>query len=470
MRRQRNAKILATLGPASDTPEQILELAKAGVDVFRLNLSHGTHDDHRRYFEAVRAAERALEHPFGVLLDLQGPKLRIGEFRTGSILLEPGQSFRLDRNPEPGDEQRVCLPHPELYHALHSGIQLLLDDGRVRLEVTQATPNAIETRVRYGGKLSAHKGLNVPDVLLPLSALTDKDKEDLEFGLDLGVDWVALSFVQRPEDVETLQNLVAGRAGVLSKLEKPAAIGRLDDIIAASDAIMIARGDLGVELPPEQVPGLQKRITHSCRRAGKPVVVATQMLESMIHASLPTRAEVSDVANAAFEGADAVMLSAETAAGHYPLEAVAVMDRILATVERDPHYRDSIHAAAIEPDATTADAICGALTLAAHTLPIAVIVTYTDSGFTSLRAARERPEAPILCLTPKHDTARRLTMAWGTDPVVVPAVQNIEEMVRIGGEIAIEQDMAKAGDAIVVTAGLPTGQPGTTNLLRIARA
>lgn len=470
MHRQRNAKIVATLGPASDAPERVLDLAKKGVDVFRLNFSHGTQEDHRRSIEAVRAAERQLGYPIGVLMDLQGPKLRIGAFRDDSVQLQPGQTFRLDRNPQPGDNQRVCLPHPELYDALRPGAALLLDDGRLRLEVTHASTDTIETRVLYGGKLSAHKGLNVPDLLLPLSPLTEKDRNDLEFGLGIGVDWVALSFVQRPADVEALQSLVGGRAAVLSKLEKPAAISHLDDIIAASDAIMIARGDLGVELPPEQVPGLQKRITHCCRRAGKPVVVATQMLESMVNASIPTRAEVSDVATAVFEGADAVMLSAETASGRFPVEAVTLMDNILATVERDSHYRDSIHATRIEPDATIADAICGALNLISNLLPTPVVVTYTHSGFTSLRAARERPQAPILCLTPMDATARRLTLAWGAYPVIVPAVRDIEEMVRIGGKVAVDQGFAKPGEPIIVTAGLPTGQPGTTNLLRIARA
>lgn len=470
MRRQRGTKMIATLGPASSDPDCILKLAQAGVDVFRLNFSHGSHADHRHNFEAVRAAEKVLGWPVGVLMDMQGPKLRIGEFGDGSVTLKDGQAFRLDRDPTPGDANRVYLPHPELFEALRPTTPLLLDDGRLRLEVMAVDADVIETRVWHGGELSNHKGVNAPAVLLPLSALTDKDIEDLEFGLELGVDWVAASFVQKPEDVKALQARVNGRAGVLSKLEKPAALNCLEEIVAASDAIMVARGDLGVELPPERVPGQQKKIIRECRRAGKPVVVATQMLESMVQSPVPTRAEVSDVATAAFDGADAVMLSAETATGDYPLETVSVMDRILSTTEQEPGYRSSLSSGAPKPEATTSDTISSALNVAADILPIAAIATYTESGFTGLRASRERPQAPVLCLTPRAHTARRLTLAWGALPVPVSPAKSIDEAVRVARKIAVEEGVAVAGDTIVITAGLPLNKPGTTNLLRIAHA
>ena len=351
-RRNRNAKIVATLGPASADREKIEALFHAGADVFRLNFSHGTHDDHKQRLDTIRSIERDLGRPISVLLDLQGPKLRIGTFPGGPIQLEAGDSFRLDLDRDkPGDQTRAALPHPEIFAALTEGTDLLLDDGRVRLRVERCGPDFAETRVINGGPLSDRKGVNVPGVVLPLSALTEKDRKDLDFGLSLGVDWVALSFVQRPEDIREIKAIVQGRAGICAKLEKPAAITSLEEIVAETDAVMVARGDLGVEMPAEQVPAIQKRIVRACRQAGKPVIVATQMLESMVAAPVPTRAEASDVATAIYDGADAVMLSAESASGKYPVEAVRMMSSIIAQTEADPYYREAIEASHTPPRA-----------------------------------------------------------------------------------------------------------------------
>lgn len=469
MKRNRRAKIVATLGPSSSTPERIRALFQAGADVFRLNFSHGTHEEHRQRYEIVRAVEAEFRRPIGVLMDLQGPKFRIGKFASGAIELAPGAPFRLDLSPEPGDGRRVTLPHPEVMAAIEPGTDLLLDDGRIRLRVTSCGSDFAETEVVTGGRLSDRKGVNLPNVLLPLSPLTDKDRQDLQFGLDLGADWIALSFVQRPEDVAEARRLVAGRAAVLVKLEKPSAIERLDELIEQADAVMVARGDLGVEMPPEDVPPLQKRIIRGCRLAGKPVIVATQMLESMVHAPAPTRAEASDVATAIYDGADAVMLSAETASGDYPVEAVSIMDRIIRRTERDPSYRRIMDAQHPAPEATAPDAISAAAAQVARTLSAAVIATYTTSGSTTLRMARERPDVPmILCLTSRIDTARRLALAWGAHCVETEDVHSFQEMVRKACGIALEQELAATGQRLVVTAGVPFGTPGATNVLRVA--
>ncbi|HET6223003.1 MAG TPA: pyruvate kinase [Dongiaceae bacterium] len=468
MRRQRQAKILATLGPTSSTPEMIRALFDAGADVFRFNFSHGRHEDHRERFEYVRQVEFERGRPIGVLMDLQGPKLRIGTFADGAVELKAGAPFRLDMSPTPGDKTRAPMPHPEIFKALTPGIDLLLDDGKRRLKVERCGEDFAETTVITGGRLSDRKGVNVPGAVLPISALTEKDRLDLQFGLDLGVDWVALSFVQRPEDVAEARKLIAGRAAVLIKLEKPAAIEHLDELIDLTDAVMVARGDLGVEMPAEEVPILQKQIISACRKAGKPVVVATQMLDSMVHAPTPTRAEASDVATAVYDSADAVMLSAETASGDYPLESVAMMNRIIERVERDPYYRRISNAQRLEPEATAADAISAAATQVAETLSAAAIVTYTTSGSTTLRAARERPYAPILTLTAKIETARRLALAWGTHCVHTEDVHSFSEMVDKACRIARDQGIADKGQRLVVTAGVPFGTPGSTNVLRIA--
>ena len=470
MRRLRHAKIVATLGPASSDLITIRALFDAGADVFRLNFSHGTLEQHQERLDLIRRVERETGRPIGVLLDLQGPKLRVGTFAAGPISLEAGACFRLDLDPAPGDERRVSLPHPEIFAALKPDIDLLIDDGKIRLRVESCGPDFAATRVIAGGALSERKGVNVPDVLLPISALTEKDRRDLDFGMTLGVDWVALSFVQRPDDMQELRDIVQGRAGVMAKLEKPAAIESLAAVVALCDAVMVARGDLGVELPAEQVPRIQKRIVRECRRAGTPVIVATQMLESMTQSPVPTRAEASDVATAVYDGADAVMLSAESASGRYPVEAVATMDRIIAEVERDPYYRDGLDASMDARDPTVADAICASLRQVAALLPVAAMVTYTRSGWTSLRAARERPKAPVLSLTPNRDIARRLALAWGVHTVHLGNdVKNVDEMVSTARTTTQAEGYGRPGDAIVIAAGMPFGKAGTTNLLHVAQ-
>ncbi len=468
MRRKRHAKMVATLGPASADRAIMTRLFEAGVDVFRLNFSHGSHQDHRDNLAAVRAIEAESGQPIGAMMDLQGPKLRIGAFAGGGAQLDEGARFRLDTSDRPGDQRRVRLPHAEVYAAIGSGQQLLLDDGKLRLKVTESGADFADTVVEAGGRLTDRKGVNVPGVVLPLSPLTEKDRVDLAFGLDLGVDWVAQSFVQRPEDVAELRKLVAGRAAVMVKLEKPAAVDRLDEVIELADALMLARGDLGVEMPPEDVPGVQKRVIRACRQAGKPVVVATQMLESMVDAPSPTRAEASDVATAVYDGADALMLSAETATGKYPVESVAIMDRIIARTEQDPAYRRLMDAHHPEPEATSADAISAAAAQVAQTIGAAAIVTYSMTGSTTLRMARERPQVPILGLTTSSQTARRLPLAWGVHSVLSQDVEDFATMVINACELARSEALAGPGDRLVITAGVPFGTPGATNVLRIA--
>ena len=469
MRRHRNAKIIATLGPASSSEETIRDLFLAGADVFRLNFSHGSVEEHRERLQVIRRLERQIRRPVAAVLDLQGPKLRIGHFGKGWAHLEGGKTFRLDLDESPGDAQRVHLPHGEVFAALRPGLDLLLDDGRVRLEVKASGANFAETMVKIGGPLSNNKGVNVPGVVLPLSPFTEKDKRDLRLGLELGVDWVAASFIQRPQDLAELRRHIRGRAAIMTKLEKPAAVERLREIVELSDAVMVARGDLGVELPPERVPSVQKAIVRECRSAGRPVVVATQMLESMIDAPLPTRAEASDVAAAVYDGVDAVMLSGETAIGRYPTEAVAIMDRIISHVERDPHYRQVMDAHQPAPQPTTADAICSAIRRIAGTIPVSVTVTYTSSGFSALRAARERPKAPILSLTPSLSTARRLSVAWGVHAVQSADPRQVQQMVDDACRAALREGFANAGDPVMIVAGLPFGRSGTTNMIRVAR-
>jgi pyruvate kinase len=468
MHRNRSAKILATLGPASSGPERVRALHEAGADAFRLNFSHGSHEQHAERHRAIRSVEEATGRPIGVVADLQGPKLRVGRFQEGRIDLAVGQPFRLDLDAAPGETSRVGLPHPEVYAVLQPGTELLLDDGRVRLTVERVGEDHAETRVLVGGTLSDSKGVNVPRAVLPISPLTEKDRHDLQFALDLGVDWIALSFVQRPEDVAEARRLIAGRAAVMVKVEKPAAVDHLEQIMELADGIMIARGDLGVELPPEEVPGLQKRMIRAARDAGKPVVVATQMLESMIRSPAPTRAEASDVATAVYDGADALMLSAETATGEYPVDAVALMDRIIAKVERDPLYRSYLDAYHAEAEHTAPDAITLAARQVATTMRAAAIVTYTTTGSTALRAARERPDRPILSLITDAATARRLALVWGLHTVVCEDAHDVDEMTERACHLARETGVAGPGASIVITAGVPFGTPGSTNLLRIA--
>ena len=469
MRRNRNPKIIATLGPASSSPDAIRTLFEAGADVFRLNFSHGVHDEHRKRLYYIRELERVTGRPIGVLMDLQGPKLRIGRFERDRVTLEPGDLFRLDTDTTPGTKRRAPLPHPEVFQSLSPGANLLLDDGRIRLRVRRCGKAFAETEVVIGGELSDRKGVNVPDAVLAVSALTEKDRRDIEFGLDMGVDWLALSFVQRPEDIAEVKAMVEDDSGILTKLEKPQAVERLDEIVELSDAVMVARGDLGVEMPPEQVPILQKRIIQAGRKWGKPVVVATQMLDSMIHSPTPTRAEASDVATAVYDGADALMLSAETAVGAYPEASVRMMDRIITSVEQDPNYRKIMDAAHPEPEATTADAISAAAAQVAHTISAAAIVTYSRSGATARRAARERPEVPILGLSAERTTARQLSMVWGVHCVHTTDIQNLTGMVEKACDMALAEGFGKVGDRMVITAGIPFGRAGTTNILRIAK-
>jgi pyruvate kinase len=468
MRRSRKVKILATLGPASSDEAMIRKLFEAGADVFRINMSHTDHDTMRTLIARIRKVEDEVARPIGILADLQGPKLRVGKFANGKEELTVGQPFTLDGNPEPGTAERVHLPHPEIIKSVEPGHRLLIDDGRLELVAVKADGKSIVCKVVAGTRISDKKGVSLPDTELPLGALTEKDRKDLDAVLATGVDWVALSFIQRPEDLAEARKIARGRAAIMSKIEKPQAVARLAEIIELSDALMVARGDLGVEMPLEAVPGIQKQITRAARRAGKPVVVATQMLESMITAPVPTRAEVSDVSIAVFEGADAIMLSAESAAGQYPVEAVAMMDRIAQRVEQDPTYPGIINAQRSEPEATGADAISLAARQIAETLKLTAIVTYTASGTTGLRAARERPQVPIIALSPILETARRLSILWGTHCVVTPDAADLDDMVDRACHITFAEGFGKVGDRVIITAGVPLRTPGSTNMLRIA--
>ncbi len=468
MRRNRKVKIVATLGPASSAPEMIEKLFMAGVDVFRINLSHTPHNQLQELHSHIRAIEARLNRPIGILADLQGPKIRIGTFSGKQTTIATGGNFAFDLDPAPGDATRVHLPHPEIFAAAEPGDNLLLNDGRLRVEIVKAGPTRLDTRVIFGGVLSDRKGVNLPDTIIPIAALTDKDRADLDAAASLGVDWIALSFVQRADDVAEARTLIGGRAGVMAKIEKPAALNSLDGILEIADAIMVARGDLGVELPLETVPARQKQITRAARKWGKPVVVATQMLESMVVEPVPTRAEVSDVATAVYEGADAIMLSAESAVGAWPENAVATMDRIAQSVERDSFYRGIVTAQRNEPQPTSADAISAAARTISETLNLAAIVCYTGSGSTGLRVARERPDTPVIALTPIAATARRLAIGWGLHCVLTDDAHDLDDMVARAARIAFTEGFAEAGQRIIITAGMPLGTPGATNMLRIA--
>ena len=465
--RGRKVKILATVGPASRSPEMLEKLFRAGADAFRVNMSHGEHAVHAETIAAIRALERKVNRPITILCDLQGPKLRVGKFKDGRAVIRHSGHFTLDRNPEPGDETRVQLPHPELFGILKPGQRLLIDDGKLRLRVIRADDNEILCSAEVGGVISDRKGVNVPDAVIPVPAMTDKDRRDLAFAVSHGADWIALSFVQRPEDVAEARRLMGGYGALMAKIEKPAAISRLDEILELADGLMVARGDLGVELNPEQVPPLQKRIVEKARREGKPVVVATQMLESMIESPTPTRAEVSDVANAVYDGADAVMLSAETAAGAWPEEAVTIMDRIASEVENDPGYAARVHFIETRPDPTTADALAEACASIAKALPIAGIIVFTGSGSTARRVARERPGVPMLVLTPSTMTARKLGLLWGAHAVATKDIGSFEEMIAKGKRMALRHAFGTAGSRLITLAGVPFGTPGSTNLLHM---
>ncbi len=469
--RGRKVKILATVGPASREPEMLRRLFRAGVDAFRVNMSHGDHATHAETIKAIRALESEFDRPIAILADLQGPKLRVGTFKDGKAVIRHSGHFTLDRKDEPGDETRVCLPHPELFGLLEKGQRLLINDGKIRLRVIRADENEILCSAEVGGVISDRKGVNVPDAEIPIPALTDKDRKDLAFACKHGADWIALSFVQRPEDVAEARKLMTATDGtspaLCAKIEKPSAVRRLEEIVELSDGIMVARGDLGVELDPEDVPPLQKRIVEITRQAGKPVIVATQMLESMIESPAPTRAEVSDVANAVYDGADAVMLSAETAAGEWPEETVAIMDRIVTKVERDESYAKRMTFLETRADPTTADALSHACSTIAATVSVAAITVFTSSGSTARRVARERPSVPMLVLTPQKRVARRVALLWGAHAVVTRDIKTFEEMIGKGKRMALRHGFGEAGSKLIVLAGVPFGTPGSTNLLHV---
>ncbi|CFX29289.1 Pyruvate kinase [Candidatus Filomicrobium marinum] len=469
MRRNRRVKLVATVGPASSSPQMLEKLFQAGVDVFRINMSHASHELARELHLRIRELSAKHSFPIGILADLQGPKFRLGAFQDERVKLEPGSTFTFLRYESPGKADQVYLPHPQIFEAVEAGHTLLLDDGKLRMRVDKASDDKIVAEVLVGGMLASRKGISLPDTLLPVGPLTDKDRLDLDFALQLGVDWVALSFVQRGVDVEEANEIVAGRASVMVKVEKPQAIDDLNAIIAAADGFMVARGDLGVEMPIEKVPGLQKKITRKARAAGKPVVIATQMLESMISSPVPTRAEVSDVATAVFEGADAVMLSAESAVGKYPVEAIEMMNRIAVEVENDKGYQAILYAWQTEPQPTAADAIAAAAHAIANTVQLAAIVCYTATGSTARRVARERPNLPVIALTPVPETAHQLSVVWGLHSIVLDAdPDTTSDMTRKACQIAFSQGFAKPGEGVLITGGVPLGTPGTTNMIRIA--
>ena len=470
--RGRKVKILATTGPATADPDVLRSLFLAGADAFRVNMSHGEHANHAATIAAIRGLEKEFNRPIAILADLQGPKLRVGSFADGKALITHGAAFTFDRDPTPGNATRVELPHPEIFAVVEVGQRLLVNDGKIRLRVRAAFAERIECVAEVGGLISDRKGVNVPDAEIPIPALTDKDRRDLAFAIDHGVDWIGLSFVQRPEDIIEARKLIAGpngesRAGIIAKIEKPQAVKRLAEIIEQADGIMVARGDLGVELNPEEVPPLQKKIVNATRLSGKPVIVATQMLESMIESPAPTRAEVSDVANAVYDGADAVMLSAETAAGQWPEEAVLMMDAIARQVERDESYVQRVRLLATPSDATTADALAHACMTIADTVAIGAIVVFTGSGSSALRVSRLRPSVPVMVLTPSMRTARRVALLWGAHAVPTKDIGSFEEMIAKGKRMALRHGFAGPGTLLAALAGVPFGQPGATNLIHI---
>ena len=468
---QRHTKIVATIGPATSHKDAIHDLITAGVNLFRLNFSHGEHETHAQTYQIIRETAEALNKNVGIMADLQGPKHRIGQFKDGSIALKEGQKIRFDLEEALGDESRVNLPHPEILSILEEGNDILLDDGNVRVRVIGKGENYVDCEVRAGSKLSDRKGFNVPDIVIPLPALTEKDKEDLQMALKIGVDWIAQSFVQTANDVRQAQDLIKGRAALMAKIEKPAALEHLDEIIEVVDAVMLARGDLGVEIPPERVPAVQKKVVWKLREAGKPIVVATQMLESMVSSARPTRAEASDVATAVYDGTDAVMLSAETAVGAHPVKAVEIMSRICAETERDAYYRQAVDASNPDPLEDPSDAITAAAHDVADYIDASLVVTYTTSGSTALRMTRQRPKQPILCLTSDRGVAHRLSVSYGIHAAYAPETiaEDFAGPARHAAKIASKIGLAKPGDSFVMTAGVPFGTPGSTNMLRIGQ-
>ena len=468
MRRQRNIKIVATLGPSSSDYETIKALHLAGADVFRLNMSHGSHDEIAKRHQIIRQIENELDSPIAILADLQGPKLRVGEFANGVEELIVGEKFRLDLLDEKGNKNRANLPHPEIFQALHEGAHLLINDGKIKLTVEKCGPDFADCSIVNGGEISDRKGVNVPDVILPLAALSEKDRADLDFICELGIDWLALSFVQRADDIIEASKLVAGRAAIISKIEKPSAVKSFEDILKVSDGIMVARGDLGVELPVQNVPPIQKRLVRKCRAAAKPVIVATQMLESMVESPMPTRAEVSDVATAIYEGSDAIMLSAESAAGQFPIQAVETMNNVAIEVESDPTYTEVMEASRRAKRNSVADGIVSAAREIAETTDIKAICCFTQTGTTALLTARERPRVPIIALSSEIGTARRLALTWGTNCVLSGNKTRFKEAVVSAVRAALAEGLADETEQVVITAGVPFNITGTTNILRVA--
>ena len=468
MRRQRNIKIVATLGPSSSDYETIKALHLAGADVFRLNMSHGSHDEIAKRHQIIRQIENELDSPIAILADLQGPKLRVGEFANAVEELIVGEKFRLDLLDEKGNKNRVNLPHPEIFQALHEGAHLLINDGKIKLTVEKCGPDFADCSIVIGGEISDRKGVNVPDVILPLAALSEKDRADLDFICGLGIDWLALSFVQRADDIIEASKLVAGRAAIISKIEKPSAVKSFEDILKVSDGIMVARGDLGVELPVQNVPPIQKRLVRKCRAAAKPVIVATQMLESMVESPMPTRAEVSDVATAIYEGSDAIMLSAESAAGQFPIQAVETMNNVAIEVESDPTYTEVMEASRRAKRNSVADGIVSAAREIAETTDIKAICCFTQTGTTALLTARERPRVPIIALSSEIGTARRLALTWGTNCVLSGNKTRFKEAVVSAVRAALAEGLADETEQVVITAGVPFNITGTTNILRVA--
>lgn len=463
-------KIVCTLGPATSGEKMIKALAKAGANVFRLNFSHGDYERHAENFQIIRQMSQEQKSPYGILCDLQGPKLRVGKFKKDKVRLIPGQKFRMDMSEKLGDETRVSLMHPEIFKALKKDMSLLLNDGQIQLNVDDFGPDYVNTTVEVGGILSNHKGVNVPDVILPISALTEKDLKDLDFALKLGADWICLSFVQKPEDVKMAREIIGNKAGIIVKIEKPSALQYLKEIIELADGVMVARGDLGVECPIETVPAIQKRIIETCRAAGKPVIVATQMLESMILSPVPTRAEVSDVATAVYDGADAVMLSAETAMGEYPIKAVSMMKKIITKTSQDIHYINDMEKSTMPPDKTVASAITSAIRQIIKVLDKpACIVSYSVSGKTTLRTARERPLLPIIGMTTTEAIANRMALVWGVRSVVVPTLEDLTDVIPVAVNYVKEAGYARPDDEIIITAGIPFATHGNTNLIHIAK-
>ena len=466
MIRDRRAKIVATVGPASAAPAMLRQLFEAGVDTFRLNFSHGEHATHAEVIAAIRALEQQLGIPIGILQDLQGPKIRLGRINGGQQALDRGQMVRfVPAETAAGD--LLPLPYPEIFAAIRPDHRLYIDDGRVRLVARRVSPDLIEAEVLEGGRISDRKGVNLPDTVLDLPVMTEKDRRDLEFGLQHGVDWVALSFVQKASDLDEISQIIAGRAGLVAKIEKPSALIEIDEIVRKADAIMVARGDLGVEIPPEEVPARQKEIIALCRREARPVIVATQMLESMVAAPAPTRAEASDVATAIYDGADAVMLSAESATGAYPVQAVAVMNRIIRSTEAHSHYARVI-AASREPAATPADAIADHGAMLASAIGASGLVAYSRSGATAARIAARRPFLPLVVLTRDPHVGRRMALLWGAQALTEESVSDYDSMVQTALDESRPLLSAGAGDAVVILSGVPFGRSGSTNNIRIA--